>query len=50
MLQFKLGAVRPTHFRDKYGVNILQRFRDQLAALVADPPFFLPQRVGIRYT
>jgi oxygen-independent coproporphyrinogen-3 oxidase len=36
VLQFKFGAVRPSYFRDKYGVNILQRFAAQFAALVAD--------------
>ena len=25
VLQFKLGSVRPAYFRDKYGVDILQR-------------------------
>jgi oxygen-independent coproporphyrinogen III oxidase len=33
VLQFKLGSVRPAYFRDKYGVDILQRFRDELASL-----------------
>jgi oxygen-independent coproporphyrinogen-3 oxidase len=30
VLQFKLGSVRPAYFHDKYGVSILDRFRDQL--------------------
>jgi oxygen-independent coproporphyrinogen-3 oxidase len=36
VLQLKLGSVRPAYFRDKYGVNILERFRDQLDSLKAD--------------
>jgi oxygen-independent coproporphyrinogen-3 oxidase len=36
ILQLKLGSVRPAYFRDKYGVNILERFRDQLDSLAAD--------------
>jgi oxygen-independent coproporphyrinogen-3 oxidase len=35
VLQLKRGAIRPAYFRDKYSVNILQRFRDQLASLAA---------------
>src|SRR5712691_5140353 len=34
VLQFKLGSVRPAYFRDKYGVEILQRFRGELTSLV----------------
>ena len=30
VLQLKLGSVRPAYFREKYGVNVLERFRDQL--------------------
>jgi oxygen-independent coproporphyrinogen-3 oxidase len=33
VLQLKLGSVRPEYFRDKYGVDILQRYRDELASL-----------------
>jgi oxygen-independent coproporphyrinogen III oxidase len=33
VLQFKLGSVRPAYFRDKYGVDILQRFRGELTSL-----------------
>ena len=36
ILQLKLGSVRPAYFRDKYGVNILERFRDQLDSLAAE--------------
>ena len=33
VLQLKLGSVRPEYFRQKYSVNILDRFRGQLASL-----------------
>jgi oxygen-independent coproporphyrinogen-3 oxidase len=33
ILQFKLGAVSLDYFRDKFEVDIEQRFPDQLAAL-----------------
>jgi oxygen-independent coproporphyrinogen-3 oxidase len=36
VLQLKLGSVRPAYFRDKYGVDILQRFREPLASLARD--------------
>jgi len=36
VLQLKLGSVRPQYFRDKYHVDILQRFSDQFAALAAE--------------
>jgi oxygen-independent coproporphyrinogen III oxidase len=36
VLQLKLGSVRPQYFRDKYGVNILQRFSGQFASLTAE--------------
>ena len=36
MLQLKLGSVRPPYFRDKYHVNILERFSDQFASLAAE--------------
>ena len=35
VLQLKLGSVRPAYFRDKYDVDILERFRDELGALKA---------------
>ena len=35
ILQLKLGSIRPMYFRDKYGVNVLDRFRPQLEALSA---------------
>jgi oxygen-independent coproporphyrinogen-3 oxidase len=33
VLQLKLGAVRPAYFADKYGVDVLARFREQLSRL-----------------
>ena len=36
VLQLKLGSVKPAYFSEKYGVNILQRFRDALDSLQAD--------------
>lgn len=36
VLQLKKGSIRPAYFREKYGVNVLERFRDQLASIDAD--------------
>jgi oxygen-independent coproporphyrinogen-3 oxidase len=36
VLQLKRGAIRPTYFRDKYHVNLLERFREPFASLQAD--------------
>jgi oxygen-independent coproporphyrinogen III oxidase len=33
ILQLKLGSIKPPYFLEKYGVNILDRFRDQFASL-----------------
>ncbi|HEV3215582.1 MAG TPA: coproporphyrinogen-III oxidase family protein [Vicinamibacterales bacterium] len=33
VLQLKLGRIRPTYFLEKYGIRILDRFREPLAAL-----------------
>ena len=33
VLQLKLGAIRPSYFEAKYGVRVLDRYRDELAAL-----------------
>jgi oxygen-independent coproporphyrinogen-3 oxidase len=33
VLQFKLGYVKPSYFENKYGVSILERFRNQLDSL-----------------
>ncbi len=33
VLQLKLGSVRPAYFAEKYGVDILERFQHELAAL-----------------
>jgi len=35
VLQLKLGSIRPAYFRNKYDVNILRRFEDQLGSLRA---------------
>ncbi len=35
VLQLKRGSVSPAYFRQKYGVNLLDRFRDQLGSLQA---------------
>ncbi len=35
ILQLKRGSVRPGYFSEKYGVNLLDRFRDQLDSLKA---------------
>jgi oxygen-independent coproporphyrinogen III oxidase len=36
ILQLKLGSIAPAYFRDKYHVNVLERFRDQLDSLSAE--------------
>jgi oxygen-independent coproporphyrinogen-3 oxidase len=36
VLQFKLGSVRPAYFKDKYGVDLLERFHDELASLAGE--------------
>jgi coproporphyrinogen III oxidase-like Fe-S oxidoreductase len=33
ILQLKRGSIRPGYFIEKYGVNVLERFSDQLASL-----------------
>ncbi|MGE3511816.1 MAG: coproporphyrinogen-III oxidase family protein [Vicinamibacterales bacterium] len=35
VLQLKRGAIRPSYFATKYGVQILERFADQFASLLA---------------
>jgi oxygen-independent coproporphyrinogen III oxidase len=35
VLQFKLGTIRPAYFQNKYGVDVLQRFRDQFSQLTS---------------
>ena len=35
ILQMKSGSVRPAYFEEKYGVNVLDRFRDPLQSLTA---------------
>ena len=36
VLQLKRGSIAPSYFRDKYQVNVLDRFREQLAGLATD--------------
>jgi len=36
VLQLKLGSVRPAYFKDKYGVDVLDRFASALASLHHD--------------
>jgi oxygen-independent coproporphyrinogen-3 oxidase len=36
VLQLKLGSIRPQYFRDKYHVDILDRFREPFASLSAE--------------
>ena len=36
VLQLKLGSIRPVYFREKYRVNVLDRFREQLDTLAAE--------------
>jgi len=36
ILQLKLGSIAPSYFREKYRVNVLDRFRDQLDSLKAE--------------
>jgi len=36
VLQLKLGSIKPAYFRDKYGVDVLERFRGQLEGLAAE--------------
>ena len=33
VLQLKKGSIRPAYFREKYGVDVLERFREPLASL-----------------
>jgi oxygen-independent coproporphyrinogen-3 oxidase len=35
ILQLKLGSIRPSYFADKYHVDVLSRYREQLGALAA---------------
>jgi oxygen-independent coproporphyrinogen-3 oxidase len=36
VLQLKRGSVKPSYFAGKYGVNLLDRFREPLGSLAAD--------------
>jgi oxygen-independent coproporphyrinogen-3 oxidase len=33
VLQLKLGSIRPSYFADKYGADVLSKYRDQFLAL-----------------
>jgi oxygen-independent coproporphyrinogen-3 oxidase len=33
VLQLKRGSIRPAYFAEKYGVDVLRRFRDGIASL-----------------
>jgi len=48
VLQLKKGSIRPAYFHDKYGVDVLSRFREPVASIAAEG--FLaeatPERVG----
>ena len=36
VLQLKRGSIRPAYFRDKYDVEVLDRFKEQVASLRAE--------------
>jgi oxygen-independent coproporphyrinogen-3 oxidase len=36
VLQLKRGEIRPTYFRDKYAVDVLERFREPVASIAAE--------------
>jgi oxygen-independent coproporphyrinogen-3 oxidase len=50
VLQLKLGSIRPAYFRDKYDVNILERFRDQFDALRAEGSLNAADEQGVSLT
>ena len=35
MLQLKLGSIRPSYFKDKYGVDVRTRFSNPLTSLAS---------------
>lgn len=49
VLQLKRGAIRPEYFAAKYGVDILDRFREQFASLLAsaDVDVLAPDQVRV---
>ena len=49
VLQLKLGSIRPSYFRGKYGVDVRERFTDPLASLASDGYLAesSPERVGL---
>ena len=36
VLQMKRGSIRPRYFRDKYGIDVLERFREQVASIESE--------------
>jgi oxygen-independent coproporphyrinogen-3 oxidase len=36
VLQMKRGSIRPRYFRDKYGIDVLERFREPVASIDAE--------------
>jgi len=50
VLQLKLGSIQPAYFRHKYGVDILQRFHEQFASLVAEGHTATVSDAGVRLT
>jgi oxygen-independent coproporphyrinogen-3 oxidase len=36
VLQMKRGSIRPRYFRDKYGIDVLERFREAVASIDAE--------------
>ena len=50
VLQLKRGAVRPAYFEEKYGTNILERFRTVLETLSADGYLAVADRASVALT
>jgi oxygen-independent coproporphyrinogen-3 oxidase len=50
VLQLKRGWVRPAYFTEKYGVNILERFRPALESLAADGHLDVANAEIVRFT
>jgi oxygen-independent coproporphyrinogen-3 oxidase len=50
VLQLKLGSVAPAYFRNKYRVDLLERFHDQLESLSVDGYLAAATGQGIRLT
>jgi oxygen-independent coproporphyrinogen-3 oxidase len=50
VLQLKLGSIQPAYFRDKYGVDVVKRFREQFASLAAEGYTKTVSDAGVRLT